>query len=198
MNNLFKKAVVTSKASAIVLLLAAMAASSCSKSESDPLTAAIGRRVRQDTKIPIQVERAVAVDSTTYATEFDRRRSIYELRIRQNTLREENFTKDHKRKNAKIMHDAIIKDHLIIAGLDSLRDVMGPRVNDIAYYDYAFQYCQKDDQGRKTVPKTAWASVTPDNRVLSWAPEKRLLHKTTGLVIPGYRKLLDSLKEEKE
>ena len=180
----------------VVLVL--LAAAGCDRAESDPVSSAIGRQVRHDTRIPIHVERAVAVDSTTYATEFDRRRGIYELRIHQNTLREENFLKDRKRKNAKIMHDAIIKDHLIIAGLDSLRRVMGSRVDDIAYYDYAFQYCQKDDRGRKTVPKTAWASVTPDNRVLSWAPEKRLLHKTTGLVIPGYRKMLDGLKSTEE
>lgn len=181
-----------------ILILMTVLSTSCSSRKADPVSEAIGRQVRHDTRIPIHVERAVAVDSTTYTTEFDRRRGIYELRIRQNALREENFLKDRKKKNAKIMHDAIIKDHLIIAGLDSLRQVMGSRVDDIAYYDYAFQYCQKDDRGRKTVPKTAWASVTPDNKVLSWAPEKRLLHKTTGLVIPGYRKMLDSLKEKEE
>lgn len=183
----------------LMFLAAALcAASACTPSQSDPWADAIGVAVRADTKLPIHVETAVRTDSTTFTTEFHRRTGIYELRIRQNKGRREKYLDEKMPTNARRMEDAIAKDRMILAGLDSLKQRMGGDTARIAYYDYVFEYCTADDKGRKTVPKKAYATVTPDRRVLTWSPNRRDIHKTTGLVIPGYRKLLDDLKEPED
>ena len=65
----------------------------------------------------------------------------------------------------------------------------------VAYYDYSFTYGGKI--GNQKVPaKQAFATVTPDGRVLTYSADRRDLHKATGLVLPGYQELLDSFKED--
>lgn len=178
--------------------MAIVCLAACSKPVPDPWAESIGARVRYDTGVPIHVETATRTDSTTYIKELDRRRGIYELRIIQNRDRAAKYTKQNMPKNARIMREAILKDYKIIAGLDSIRQAMGPDTLGIAYYDYEFEYCTADEKGNKTKPKKAYATMRPDRSVLTWAPKHRDLHKTTGLAIPGYRKLLDDLKEEEQ
>lgn len=168
---------------------------SCSHELPDPWAEAIGAAVRRETGMPIHVESATKTDSTTYITELQRRRGIYELRIIQNTQREQKYRKLNMPKNARIMRKATLKDHKIIAGLDSIRTHMGKDTLRIAYYDFEFEYRMADQDGNRTKPKKAYATMTPEGRVLTWAQKQRDIHKTTGLVIPGYRKLLDELKE---
>lgn len=179
---------------AAVILLAA----ACSKPAPDPWAEAIGVVVRYETGVPLHVESATRIDSTTFITELNRRRGIYELRIMQNGQRQEKYSRQNMPKNARIMREAIKKDYKIIAGLDSIRRHMGADTLKVAYYDYEFEYCTADEKGHKTKPKKAYATLTPRREVLTWSPKRNYVHKTTGLVIPGYRQLLDDLREEEE
>lgn len=181
----------------IIAFLMALAAG-CSRPAPDPVAEEIGRVVRQETQYPFHVEKATKVDSTTYATELHRRRGIYELRIRQNTARKAKYLDQKMPTNARRMDGFIAKDHLIIAGLDSIRTRMGADTALVAYYDYVFEYCNATPNGKKTEPKKAWATVTPSRKVLTWSANRRDIHKRTGLVIPGYGKLLDDLRVEED
>ncbi len=140
----------------------------------------------------------MVLDSTTFATEISRRKGIYELRIRQNSWRREKYLRDRMPTNARRMDAFNRKDRKIIAGLDSIARSMGPDTGRTAYYDYAFKYYNKTEKGRKTAPKVGYAVLTPEFKVLAWSTDKRDIHKTTGLVIPGYERLLERLKGMEE
>lgn len=188
------------KATRLILITAlAILASACEKApEPTPAEKAIGNHVRNETKVPIHIESAKKIDSTTYAKELSRRIGIYQLRIMQNSQRAEKYAKQKMPKNTRIMREAIVKDHKIIAGLDSIRNHMGRDTLEIAYYDYEFEYCTADEKGNKTKPKKAYATVTPTNKVITWSLKRRDIHKAAGLSIPGYRKLLDELKTQEQ
>ena len=75
--------------------------------------------------------------------------------------------------------------------------MMGADTLKTAYYDYSYFYSGK--VGEQKVPrKQAFATITPDGRVLTYAADRKDIHKATGLVIPGYKELLDSFKETEE
>ena len=99
----------------------------------------------------------------------------------------------------KLVKERGVKDPSKI--MDLIEEIIGEMMGDdtlkVAYYDYSFTYSGKVGQTR--VPaQQAYAAVTPDYRVLTCVSDKRDLHKATGLVIPGYKELLDSFKETEE
>lgn len=161
----------------------------------DPVAEAIGRVVRSETKIPVHIESATKVDSTTVAKELSRRRGIYELKIYQDSNFRQKYISQGMIVNARRKMASIEKARRIISGLDSIRSRLGADTSRIAYYDYEFEFCTADDKGNKTKPKKAYATVTPERRVLTWSQDRRDIHKASGLAIPGYRELLDKLKE---
>ena len=171
---------------------------SCQAANTDPVSTAIENVVRQSAEMPSYIEKTMMLDSTTFATEISRRRGIYELRIRQNSWRKEKYLKDKMPTNARRMDAFNKKDRIIIAGLDSIALAMGADTNHVAYYDYAFKYYNKTEKNKKTIPKIGYAVLTPKLEVLSWSTNKKDIHKTTGLVIPGYEKLLESVKGMEE
>ena len=181
--------------SLFILSAVTVALSACGGTPTDPIADAIGRDIRQKTRQPVHVISATKVDSTTIDVELVMRKGIYETRIRQNELRHKKFVREHKPKNAREMDETIEKDRKILAGLDSIRKVLGKGVSKVAYYHYEFECTSPDEHGHKLPPKTAYALVTPRLEVLAWGPEDKGLQKGTGVSIPGYRKLLENLKE---
>ena len=182
-----------------LLLCTALALCACSQKEPDPVADAIVAEMTKDLDQPfdIQVENLQLLDSTTFATEFQRRISIYDIRLNQNTERLEKYIKQGMKKNATLMYEELKKDTKIYNELNAMKEMMGDDTLKIAYYDYSFTYGGKIGDS-KLPPKQAYATVTPDNRVLTYAADLRDIHKATGLVIPGYKELLDSFKETEE
>ena len=89
------------------------------------------------------------------------------------------------------------RDTKIFNELNVLKELMGPDTLNTAYYDYSYTYSGK--VGNQKLPaRQAFATVTPDGRVLTFAGDRKDIHKATGLVIPGYQELLDSFKEGEE
>ena len=78
-----------------------------------------------------------------------------------------------------------------------MKEMMGADTLKTAYYDYSYTYSGKVG-GQRIAPKKAFATVTPEGKVITFAAERKELHKATGLVIPGYKELLDSFKETEE
>ena len=183
-----------------LLLLACLAAvGACSPKQADPVAEAIATAMTKDVDKPceISVTDLQLLDSTTFATEFQRRISIYGIRLDQNTARFEKYLKQGMKNNATKMFEALQKDTKIFNELNVLKEMMGADTLKTAYYDYAFTYGGKID-GQRIPSKQAFATVTPDGRVLTYAADRKDIHKATGLVIPGYQELLDSFKEAEE
>ena len=184
----------------IVLACVGLALASCTqKKEMDPVSQAIVAEMMKDVEQPydIQITDLKLLDSTTFAVEFERRIGIYDTRLDQNTARMEKYMREGKKKNASLMFEALQKDTKIYNELNAMKEMMADDTLNTAYYDYSYTYSGKVGDTR-IAPKQAFATVTPDYRVLTYVSDQRDLHKATGLVIPGYKELLDSFKEEEE
>ncbi len=184
-----------------ILLMAwvVLAMGSCSQKPSDPVAEAIVAAMTKDIQEPcsIQISDLQLLDSTTFATEFQRRIGIYEIRIDQNSSRFEKYVREGKKNNATKMFYELQRDTKIFNELNVMKELMGPDTLNTAYYDYSYTYSGK--VGDQRLPaRQAYATVTPDCRVITFTGDRKDLHKATGLVIPGYQELLDSFKEEKE
>lgn len=181
----------------LILACAVLALASCTPKAADPVADAIVAEMMKDIDQPykLQITDLKLLDSTTFATEFQRRIGIYDIRLDQNTARLEKYMKEGKRKNATLMFEAIQKDTKIYNELIGMKEMMGDDTLKVAYYDYSYSYSGKVGD-TKIPPKQAFATVTPDGRVLTFVSDHADLHKATGLVIPGYKELLDSFKED--
>lgn len=180
-------------------ILALLALASCAQKPADPVAEAIVTEMMKDVDQPykLKISDLQLLDSTIFATEFNRRIEIYGIRLDQNTARLEKYMKQGMKKNASLMFEALQKDTKIYNELIAMKEMMGDDTLNVAYYDYAYTYSGK--VGDTRIPaKQAFATVTPDYRVLTYAADRSDIHKATGLVIPGYKELLDSFKEEEE
>ena len=181
----------------LLCLLAVLALVSCGKKPADPVADAIAAEMMKEVDQPytLQITDLKLLDSTDFATEFSRRIGIYNTRLDQNTARLEKYMKQGMKKNASLMFEALQKDTKIYNELIAMKEMMGDDTLKVAYYDYSYTYSGK--VGDTRIPaKQAFATVTPDGRVLTFAADRSDIHKATGLVIPGYKELLDSFKEE--
>lgn len=179
--------------------LTALALCACGQKPADPIADAIVAEMMKgiDQPYKITVDRLQKLDSTTFATEFQRRISIYDIRLDQNTARMEKYIREGKPKNATKVFQALQRDTKIFNELNAMKEMMGDDTLKTAYYDYSYTYSGKVGDQR-IAPKQAFATVTPDGRVLTFASDRKDIHKASGLAIPGYKELLDSFKEEEE
>ena len=178
----------------ILLLLAA-----CTPKQADPVAEAIAAAMTRDIDQPcdITVSNLEKLDSTSFAVEFKRRISIYDIRIDQNTARLEKYIREGKKNNATKMFEDLQRDTKIFNELNGMKEMMADDTLKTAYYDYSFVYGGK--VGNQRIPsKKAYATVTPDGRVLTYGADLKDIHKASGLAIPGYKELLDSFKQGDE
>ncbi|MBQ1754686.1 MAG: lipoprotein [Bacteroidales bacterium] len=184
-----------------IILLASLvlALSSCGSKNADPLASAIADALTRDIDQPckIHVRDIQKLDSTNFITEFKRRINIYEIRLDQNTGRLEKYIKEGKTNNATKVFGELQRDTKIYNELLGLKEMMADDTLKTAYYDYTFVYQGKVGDQRISATR-AYCTVTPDGRVLTYGPEQKVIHKGTGIVIPGYQDLLDSFKEKAE
>lgn len=182
-----------------LMALTALMICACAEKPVDPVAEAIVAEMMKEIDQPyeIQVENLQKLDSTTYATEFARRIEIYDTRLDQNTARMEKYIRERKPKNATKVFQELQRDTKIFNELNAMREMMGDDTLKIAYYDYAYTYSGKVGD-KKIAPKSAFATVTPAGKILTYASDRKDLHKATGLAIPGYKELLESFKEPEE
>ena len=182
-----------------LFVLVACLACACGQKPADPIAEAIVAEMMKDIDQPyeIHVTELQKLDSTSFATEFQRRISIYDIRLDQNTARMEKYIREGKTNNATRVFEALQRDTKIFNELNAMKEMMGADTLKTAYYDYSYTYSGKVG-GQRIAPKKAFATVTPEGKVITFAAERKELHKATGLVIPGYKELLDSFKETEE
>lgn len=182
----------------LLLALVALTVCSCGKQVKDsPVSEAIAAELMKNINEPYKFKfhELKLVDSTNFATEFARRINVYEVQLTQNAARIEKYTKEAKYHNVEKVFQEYKRGQKILGELEAMREMMGDDTLKTAYYDYEFSGVAKLSKGRKKIFDKGFATVTPDVRVLTIAPDQASLHRATGIVIPGYQELLDSFKE---
>ena len=128
-------------------------------------------------------------DSTTMATEIDRRVEAFSSILRQNYNLYNTYVQAGKKKNAEKKQSAILLDTDMLKFLQEYKINNADTIDDIAYYVYRFA-CEGKSEGAIYRYKEAYAAITPDNKVIGVSTDLKNLLRSTGKVIPGYSDLL--------
>lgn len=176
----------------LALLLAALALTACgSKFDKDPVAQALTAHILASAPQGCQftLTDLQKVDSTTFATEFERREEVFKRQIEKNEELYVRYKTDGQPKNASLKLQAMKNGVRILMGIDSLRKAMGADLSQTAYYDYRFS--GHLTKGRQSVDYDEWwFTLTPAGEVLVVVSDPKDLHKSGGMAIPGYRELL--------
>lgn len=134
-------------------------------------------------------------DSTTMATEIDRRIDAFNSILRQNYNLYNNYVQAGKKRNAAKKEEAILLDTQMLKMLQEYKVDNAATVDNIAYYVYRFA-CEGKSEDAIYRYKEAYAAITPDNKVIGVSTDLKNLLRSTGKVIPGYSELLAGSDEE--
>lgn len=134
------------------------------------------------------------IDSTTYAKEISNRVKTFELKFRQDSLKNQEYKQKGMLTNARVKNEAMERDRLHLSQMEQIRQNLSSRLDDIIYYDYIFSAAAKLD-GSSLIVNDYYACITPDGKVLSMVQDKKNLHKGTGKAIPGYAEIFSSEEE---
>ena len=137
------------------------------------------------------------IDSTTMATEIDKRIDAFSAILRQNYNLYNGYVQAGKKKNAAKKEEAILLDTEMLKMLQEYKADNADTIDDIAYYVYRFA-CEGKSQDAIYRYKEAYAAITPDNRVIGVSTDLKNLLRSTGKVIPGYSDIISGDPEEDE
>lgn len=164
----------------------------CSGKQDNPVEAAIAAKATESmTDASFKLYTLELIDSTTIGVELDRRIETLNLRLKQNYTLEEKYRKEGKRLNAEKKLQDIENDRENITKAYALRESLAGSLNDVAYYDYKFSGQAKSKEAVMNY-KDAYATVTPDFKVLTLSARQEDLHKGTGAAIPGYKEIFEN------
>jgi len=188
------------KLKTVILCAAALVLAACTpkeKTPADPFEAAVRASIAKQTGegSKIVFTEFARVDSTTYREELDYRRKVFAAKLDADTQYYEKYKAKGMRENAAKKKAAIERDNVIIAGLDRLEDDLGPKIDEVAYYDVTFSG-RADNAGAVTAFEDFYACITNDGEVMAFQNGTKGLHKAMGHVIPGYLELVKGEEEE--
>ncbi|MBQ7640670.1 MAG: hypothetical protein IJS91_06765 [Bacteroidales bacterium] len=182
----------------LTLLLATLVLAACgSKFDKNPIAQALTAHILASNPAGCQfmLTDLKLVDSTTFATEFDRREEVFKRQIEKNEELYVRYKTDGQPKNAALKLQAMKNGVRILMGIDSLRRSMEANLSQTAYYDYRFS--GHLTKGRQSADYDGWwFTLTPSGEVLVVVSDRKDLHKTGGKAIPGYLDLLKGDSQE--
>ncbi len=150
-----------------------------------------------DGEMDFQFESFEKIDSTTFATEVDRRIEAFTTVLLQNYRLYNNYVAAKKNKNALKKQQSIELDTEMLKLLQEYRESLGSDTLKIAYYDYRFSG-QGKENGVTHIYKETYAAITPEGQVIAVSSSLKNLHTATGKVIPGYAALLAGAPDDEE
>ena len=175
-------------AKVLILSLLCVLAFGC-RQEPDPLQEALGAYILQDKEGTFQLYSIEKIDSTTFRTEFERRKQVFDRKIEQESVLYGSYVMQRMPKNAARHLEALQRTAAASKSLDSLKACLEDRLDEIAYYDYVFTATAVGKEGSTDFVDT-YASITPGLEVIVATPDRRDLHKYGGRAIPGYLQML--------
>lgn len=175
----------------LLTLLPAMALLAGCAGGGDPVEAALRAKIADqigDPSAKVSIYKIEKTGQATLGEELKRRKDVFQLQARQNGRLYEEYMSKGKPRNAMLKLEAIDKAQRILLQLDSLEEAYADQLDSIIFFDYKFSGKASTKDSRFDLSE-AYASITPDFRVLSVSTDARDIHKSTGRAIPGYLSL---------
>ena len=182
----------------LTILSLALLTCACDPYKDNPVCNAIGEAAMKpygEQPYKVKFESLEKIDSTLMRTELETRIRLFNVKIEKNRELYGKYTATNRPKNAQKKKDAIEKDLQILSRLSRLGDQIGDSLDSVAYYDYKFTAYAKVD-GKTVEMVDCYATVTPNNEVITMSSDLKSLHKATGKVIPGYMEIMKNTSDE--
>ena len=130
------------------------------------------------------------IGQTTVGEEVEMRINLFKTKLEQDQKFYDMYSAGGVLGKASQKKYAIERDQLHLTQLDSIRNTLGAKLNEIAYKDYRFSAVGtlKDS---KLEAKDWYAAITPAGEVLSLVQDPKKLHRGLGVTIPGYQGMFD-------
>lgn len=179
-----------------ILAAAMLLAAGCSDKNTapDPFREAVTARIIESAGRDMKVSfySFEKVDSTTFGTELEHRKTAFNKKLAIDQERYEQFLKERKPKNTQKKKADVETDLRFLEGLDRIGEEIADRLDEVAYYDFHFNGKARSPEGDIEF-EDWWASISPEGEVLCMLQGKKGLHNALGRVLPGY---LDLVGEE--
>ena len=130
------------------------------------------------------------IGQTTIGQEVEMRIDLFKTKLEQDQKFYDMYTAGGVLGKASQKKTAIERDQLHLTQLDSIRNNLGAKLNEIAYRDYKFSAVGKVKDS-KLEAKDWYAAISPSGEVLSLVQDPKKLHKGLGVTIPGYKGMFD-------
>lgn len=171
-----------------ILAAALLLAAGCSqKPAPDPFREAVSAKIVESMGRDMKVSfySFEKVDSTTYGTELEHRKTAFNKKLGIDRERYEQFLMERKPKNTQKKKEDMETDLRFLEGLDRIGEEIADRLDEVAYYDFHFSGKAKSPEGDVEF-EDWWASISPEGEVLCMLKGKKGLHNALGRVLPGY------------
>lgn len=178
--------------SSLILLLAAVLSFSACKDEYAEEKAAVSAKIVEtmgEVK-NLKFNTFEFVGQTTVGEEIEMRTNQFKTKLEQDQKFFDKYAAGRHYDKAAEKERAMERDRLHLAQLDSIRNALGDRLNEIAYRDYKFS-AEGTLEGSRLCAENWFAAIAPDGTVLSLVQDKKNLHKGLGMTIPGYKDMFD-------
>ncbi len=130
------------------------------------------------------------IGQTTVGEEVEMRIDLFKTKLEQDQKFYDMYSAGGVLGKASQKKDAIERDRLHLTQLDSIRNTLGEKLNEIAYKDYKFSAVGKLKDS-KLEAKDWYAAISPSGEVLSLVQDPKKLHRGLGVTIPGYKGMFD-------
>ena len=184
----------------VLAALAALSVCACATRTADPVHEAITHEIIDNMDkgfTEVRINHVELIDSTTFATEFERRIKLFEAKRDADSKLSVKYLAEGKKKNSALKASSYVNDIMILVSLDSLRKASSDILEKVAYYDYKFSAVAKGPDSSMEF-KDAYAAVTPDFKVIGMTAALKDLHKGLGRVIPGYLEIVKGDEDASE
>lgn len=130
------------------------------------------------------------IGQTTIGKEIEMRTDLFKTKLEQDQKFFDMYQAGGILGKAAQKKRAIERDQLHLTQLDSIRNSLGGRLEEIAYTDYKFSAAGKLKDS-KLEAKDWYVAISPTGEVLNMVPDPKKLHRGLGVTIPGYKGMFD-------
>jgi len=176
---------------AVLMTVASFVFSACAGSHSKEKEAVSAKIVETMGEVKnLKFNTFEQIGQTTIGEEVEMRINLFKTKLEQDQKFYDMYSAGGVLGKASQKKAAIERDQLHLTQLDSIRNTLGAKLNEIAYKDYKFSAVGtlKDS---KLEAKDWYAAISPSGEVLSLVQDSKKLHRGLGVTIPGYKGMFD-------
>lgn len=178
-------------AAALLMAAVVLALSSCSTKYADEKAAVSAKITETMGEVQsLTFNSFEPVGETTVGQEIEMRIKLFKTKLEQDQKFYDMYSAGGVLGKAAQKKHAIERDQLHLTQLDSIRNSLEGRLDEIAYRDYKFSASGKTADGILEA-KDWYAAISPAGEVLNMVQDPKKLHRGLGVTIPGYKGMFD-------